>query len=426
MKYIIRKLKNFSMVLVCCTGTHVCAQDSLHISLPEAEKKFSQKNLALLAEKYNIDIARAAVIQARLYNNPSLALSGNLYDPKENRVFNVSNTSGQYDVAVQQLIRLAHKRNKEIALAEINTSMSEDRYYELLRTLRFSLRSNFYDLYYTQQTINGYQKQIDALQKLNSAYEDLQGKGVVTDKDAVRIKSLLYSLKSERAILQDQLIDLQSSLQVLLQNNKTWFIADAIKDETASPNLNDLNLQALVDTAFINRHDLKLAENDLRSSNTNYLLQKALAKPDITLGAEFDKRGSFVDNASFFTVAIDLPFFNRNQGNIKAAKISIDQGKTRLEQQKQEVENDVQRAYSKLLNADKILRSLDPHFQENFQRLLTAITENFEKKNISLVEFTDFCESYKNNVVQFNQLKNQRMQAIEALHFAIGKTMFNN
>ena len=185
-------------------------------------------------------------------------------------------------------------------------------------------------------------------------------------------------------------------------------------------------MPGLIDTAFANRHDLRLAENDLRSVNTNYLLQKALAKPDITLGAEFDKRGSFVDNASFLTLGIDLPFFNRNQGNIKAAKVSIDQGKARLEQQKQEVENDVQRAYGKLLSADKVLRSMDPHFQEKFAHLLLGITENFEKRNISLVEFTDICESYKNNVLQFNQLQDQRAQAIEALHFAIGKTMFNN
>ena len=53
--------------------------------------------------------------------------------------------------------------------------------------------------------------------------------------------------------------------------------------------------------------------------------------------------------------------------------------------------------------------------------LMDAVTENFLKKNISLIEFTDFVESYKNNVLQMNQLQNDRMQAIEALNFAVGK-----
>jgi outer membrane protein, heavy metal efflux system len=73
-----------------------------------------------------------------------------------------------------------------------------------------------------------------------------------------------------------------------------------------------------------------------------------------------------------------------------------------------------------------MLQSFDPGFRDQFEKLLQGITENFEKKNISLIEFTDFIESYKNNIIQMNQLQNDRMQAIEALHFAIGKTIFNN
>lgn len=424
MKHFIPKPAGFVMVLMCFTAMPVFAQDTVRISLPEAEKQFLQKNLSLLAEKYNIDITRAAVVQARLYNNPTLALSGNLYDPKNNRVFNVSNTSGQYDIAIQQLIRMAGKRNKEIMLAETNTKLSENRFFDLLRTLRYSLRSNFYELCYLQRSLAAYQEQISSLEKMSNAYDVLQAKGVVTLKDAVRIRSLLYSLLAERTELQNQESDLQASLQLLLQNNKAWFIADAAKDDITSQQLQQLNLQQLIDTAYANRYDLLLAQNNLLYSNQNYRLQKALAKPDITLGGEFDKRGSFVDNASFLTVGIDLPFFHRNQGNIKAAKISIDQSKVQLNLQQQTVENDVQKAYTKLLNTAKMLQAIDPHFYEQFEHLLQGVTENFQKKNISLIEFTDFYESYKKNILQFNQLQNQQAQAFEALQFAVGKTIF--
>jgi cobalt-zinc-cadmium efflux system outer membrane protein len=123
---------------------------------------------------------------------------------------------------------------------------------------------------------------------------------------------------------------------------------------------------------------------------------------------------------------MDLPFFNRNQGNIKAAKIGIDQSKTVFQQQKLTVENEVQRAYVKVLNTEKILQSIDPDFKNEFEKLLLGITQNFKNRNISLIEFTDFNESYKDNILQFNQLQNERMQAIEALNFSVGKTLFNN
>jgi cobalt-zinc-cadmium efflux system outer membrane protein len=169
-----------------------------------------------------------------------------------------------------------------------------------------------------------------------------------------------------------------------------------------------------------------LAKNSQLYNEQNYKLQKAIAVPDLTLGADFDKRGSFVNNATFLTVGIDLPFFNRNQGNIKAAKYSIDQTKLQVQQEQMTVENEVQTAYSKALNTDKMLESIDPTFRKDFEQLLINITDNFLKKNISLLELTDFYDSYKENLLQLNQLQNDRMQAIETLNFAVGKTLFNN
>jgi len=402
----------------------VFAQDTVRISLPEAEKQFLKNNLSLLAERYNIDIAKAQVIQARLFDNPTITVSGSLYDPDQKKYFNVSNTNGQYDIALQQLVRLAGKRNKEVKLAETSRVLSENKFSELLRTLQYSLRSNFYALYYLQQSENAYGKEISSLERLNSAYESLLAKGIVTLKDAVRIKSLLYSLKAEQTSLQNQLNDQQASMELLLQANKTYFIADQENADLSLSPIGKYDLQSLIDTAYANRTDLRLAENSITYANQNYGLQKALAKPDLTIGAEFDKRGSFVNNASFLTLGMDLPFFKRNQGNIKAAKFEVMQSKTLADLQKQTVENDVQTAWSKLLNTDRMLHSIDPGFETEFEKLLEGVTLNFQKKNISLVEFTDFYQSYKENVLQLNQLYNDRMQAIESLQFAVGKKLF--
>jgi cobalt-zinc-cadmium efflux system outer membrane protein len=412
------------MLLFCSLRSH--AQDTLRITLPEAEKQFLQKNLDLLAEKYNIDISKAEVIQARLYSNPNFSLNGNIYNPQNKKILDVSNKTGEYIVGLQQLIRVAGKRNKEIKLAETGTQLSENRFFDLLRTLRFSLRSNFYDAYYLLNSINAYTDQIASLENLSASYEALKIKGVVTLKDAIRIKSLLYSLKAEQNGLQNQLNDLEAELKILLQDNKTWFVPVVEKNDAIAIAFKQMKLPDLVDTAYQNRFDLKLAANNLLFNQQNLALQKTMAKPDITLGAQFDKRGSFVDNASFFNVAIDLPFFNRNQGNIKAAKFSVDQSKVVLNQQRQRVENEVQSAYTKALNTDKMLQSIDPGFRDEFENLLKAVSENFQKKNISLIEFTDFNESYKNNILQINDLQNQKMQAIETLNFTIGKTILNN
>jgi outer membrane protein, heavy metal efflux system len=425
MKDMTLKRRCFLGMLAFCVCVFAQAQDTLKLTLPEAEKQFLNNNLSLLASKYNIDAASAQVIQAKLYPNPNLQLTGTLYNPKQGKYIDVSNATGEYIVGMQQLILLAGKHNKQIRLADTNVKLAEYRFYDLLRTLRYTLRGDFYNVFYLQNSFNAYQIQINSLENLSNAYEELQAKGVVTLKDAVRIKSLLYSLKAEQTNLQNQINDLQSELRLLLQNNKV-FVVPVIESNLPPPDFNQFNLQSLIDTAYAYRYDLKTAETNLVYSKLNYRLQKAMAVPDLTLGGAFDKRGSFTENASFLNVSIDLPFFNRNQGNIKAAKTGISQSQTELELQKLSVENQVQNSYIKILNISKMLQSMDPQFRLQFEKLLQGITENFQKKNISLIEFTDFYESYKNNILQLNQLQYQRMQAIEDLHFAIGKTLFNN
>ncbi|MGZ3853713.1 MAG: TolC family protein [Flavisolibacter sp.] len=422
-----KRVKNLCVLamLLCCISATAIAQDSLRLTLPEAEQLFLQKNLSLLAEKYNIDIAKAQIIQARLYNNPNFQFSGTIYNPEQKKFFDLSKETGEYIVGAQQLILLAGKRNKQIKLAETNATLGENRFFDLLRTLRFSLRSDFYQAYFIQNSINAYDKQIRSLERLNQTYEQLLAKGVVTLKDAVRIKSLLYSLKAEQTSLQNQFNDVNAEMQLLLQSNQKIIIPVSNIDVASLPPVRELSLQSLTDSAYTNRYDLRQAQNTLLYSEQNYTLQKALATPDLNVGAQFDKRGSFVENASFFNLAIDLPFFNRNQGNIKAAKLTIDQNKLLVEKQTQIVQNDVQHAYANAITTDNMLKSVDSNFRGQFEQLLVSMTENFEKRNISLLEFTDFYDTYKQNVLQMNQLQNARMQAIENLNFAIGKTILN-
>src|SRR4051812_47499447 len=113
-------LVRIAMVLTCLFNAVLQskAQDTTRIALPDAEKQFTAKNLELMAEKYNIDIARAQVLQARVYNNPNLQLVANVYNPDQKKWFDVSNGTGEYIANVQQLIILAGKRNKQIKLAQ--------------------------------------------------------------------------------------------------------------------------------------------------------------------------------------------------------------------------------------------------------------------------------------------------------------------
>ncbi len=61
----LKRLCLAGMIALCAT-LHLHAQDTLRLTMPETDKHCLERNLQLMAERFNIDAARALVLQARL------------------------------------------------------------------------------------------------------------------------------------------------------------------------------------------------------------------------------------------------------------------------------------------------------------------------------------------------------------------------
>jgi len=241
----------------------------------------------------------------------------------------------------------------------------------------------------------------------------------------VRIKAQLYSLQSEYNDLINQLNDKESELRLVLQTQK-YFIDPQV--DTITANAQDplkYSLASLVDSAYNNRSDLLIAKQNTQLSKLNYDYQKSLATPDLTLSAGYDQQGSYINNYNFVGAAIDLPFFNRNQGNIKSAKINIDINNVLQKSTALTMEEQVYRGLQKAIDNDKLYRQIDPTFSASFERLMHEVLINYQKRNITLLDFLDFYESYKQNILQQNQIKFNRMSALEDINYYTGTNFFN-
>jgi cobalt-zinc-cadmium efflux system outer membrane protein len=391
------------------------------LTLPQAENFFLNKNLDLIAQKYSIDSAKATVITANLYDNPDFSYSNAFYNSETHHFFDP-----EMSVQISQLIRLAGKRNKAISLAKSGIKIAEFQFYDLLRTLRFVLRNDFYNIYFLEQSSKLYQVEINALQKIVPAYEEQVKKGFTAPVDALRIKSQLYTLEAEYDNLQTNIENLQAEFKVLIRANPSSFIvAENVVADMNTNMVKQSSYEALVDSAIVNRPDLKALNASIVFNDYNLKLQQAIAKPDITISADYDRLGSYVPNYNAIGISIPLPFFNRNQGNIRNAKIQTEVSKVQYESGLAKVRSDVTTNYITALRSEKLLMGFDPPFEEKMKNVMNEVTINFQKKNITLLEFLDFYNSYKQNVLQMNQLRFNRMSALEQLNFSIGKIIFN-
>jgi outer membrane protein, heavy metal efflux system len=397
------------------------------ISLQQADSTFLDKNLLLLAEKCNVDAARAQVLQSKLWSNPSVSVTQSAYNGayKTNggkKWFDFSQ-NGEMSIQVQQLILLAGKRNKQIKIAELSAQKEEQLYFDLLRTLKYSLHSGFYNIYYLQQSLNVYDKEIDSLSKLIEVFQTQYEKGYVSKKEILRLKSDLLSLQSEKSGLYGQLVSALSDFNVLLHTTGVYYTPAV--DQNHYKTADSIKLESLLDTAYNNRYDLKAAQLDASISQTNYRYQKSMAVPDLMLMAGWDRQGSFIRDYNYVGVQVDLPFFNRNQGNIKTAKLTAQASEYKMQSAEDQVKADVLQAYTIALDAEKNYHNFDHSFISDLDTLNQEMLKNYEKKNISLIEFLDYYEAYKDNALQINGMLYNRINALEGINYSVGKEVTN-
>src|SRR5665213_1841328 len=289
-------------------GKAQMSEDTATVTLPQAEKMFLDSNLQLLAQKYNIDAQQALIIQARLWPNPNLSLN----------------------------------RGPVIPLYDAQSNYPH---------------SNFF------------------LHSENSAGVSqlilLAGKGYISEKEVIRIRAQLYSFRNEYNDLINQINDIQSELRLVLQLKPAVYInplPDSIDLKSLDPDKYSFN--TLIDSAYNNRTDLQIARTNTNINKLTYSYQKALAVPDLTASFSYDRQGSYATNFNAVGLAMDLPFFNRNQGNIRSARSMVDYSIALQKTAEATVEENVARSLQKAYSQNKLYQSIDPSFSGDFERLM--------------------------------------------------------
>jgi cobalt-zinc-cadmium efflux system outer membrane protein len=404
--------------------TTTATVDTLRLTLPEAEQRFAQNNLAIIAQQYNVSIAQAQAVQARLVDNPTVYLEQDLLNRRLARPEVPAGTMGTEVVAsFQQLVSLAGRRKAAGRVAQQNAVVEQFNLQDLLRNLRYQLRTSFYDLYYKQRTLKVYNAEIDSLNRTVGLYQTQYERGNVALKEVIRLKAFLFDLQTEQQALLADMGRNQADLRVLMRDESgAAYRALADGERLKNISLNPFPVAQLTDTAVTVRADLRARLANVEQQNLNLTLQRKLAAPDLALGYTYDRAGSYINNYHALTVGVAVPIFNRNQGNIRAAQAQIGQAQAQADEQRLRVQADVQQAYALAQRADVLYQTTDRNTTP-FARLMEGIERSYAKRVISVVEYLDFYEAYKNEIVQINSLRADRMRAFEQINLAVGKTV---
>ena len=415
----------FLFLLFLLLAGKMCAQQVAGtLTLKEAEQRFLERNLSLIAERYNIDMAQAQVLQAKLFENPVISLEQNVYNRLNGKYFDFGK-EGEAVVEIEQVIHLAGQRNKQVRLEKINKEIAEYQFEEVMRTLRQELNEKFVEVYFLSKSIAIYEKVVNSLQVLLGGMKVQQEKGNISLMEISRLESMLFSLKKEKNERESDLLTTRGELNLLLNLPEDTQVQLSLDEEVLQQlDLSQLSFADL--KAIINeRPDQKIARSTVNASRANLKLQKSMAFPEFSVKGNYDRVGNFINDYFAIGVSLSVPIFNRNQGNIKAARFSIQQAGVQQEYAANRADMELFTAYTSLEKATQLYQSTNMDLERNFEKLITGVNENFTRKNISLLEFIDYYDSYKETCIQLYEIKKNVFLAMENLNTVVGQNVLN-
>ncbi len=413
---------NFRVFIITFCVT-ISAYSQKELSLEKCEAQFLEKNLFLLASNYNIEASKALVIQAKIWDNPTFSSEVNAINPQNNRYFDVG-AKGQKAFAIQQIIYLGGDKKNQVGYARANEEVAVLEFQDILRRLKFQLRKSFYLVYFNNKKIESMDAQIANIDTLVKSFAVQTQKGNLPLIELVRLQSLLLNFKNLRIEIVNNNIEEQANLQLLLNEDQT--IVPTSADNFFEKYIADkqFNIAELDTIAVKNRPDFLLKLKQIEANEWNVKWQKSIAIPDMNIGAGYDQRGGAFVNQTNITFGIPIPLWNRNQGNIKYARTLLDQSKVDKELTFLQLKTEVTAGVNKWKEARYNYSQLSLSTVSDFEKVYTGVLTNFQRRNVSILEFTDFMESYNQMSIQLNEFKKNIIVAGEEINIITNSAIF--
>jgi cobalt-zinc-cadmium efflux system outer membrane protein len=350
------------------------------LTLAELERRALERNPTVAQAEQSIAAAAGLAKQAGLYPNPVVAASG------EEVAAGPIIRGGEFGGGVRQRIVTAGKLGLDRRVAQQSMAITE----EGARAQRQRVLNAVRRLYY-QALSDQYRVEI------RSRLAGLAAESVKITAELANIgqadvpDQLAAEVEAHRAAL--ELVDAEQ------RRERTWKQLAAVvndPDLRPAPLEGDLEQfprldgeQALA-AIYEQSPELRAAEIGVRRAETALTRARKEVIPDIQLsgGMRYNRKLLEADmrpvgKEGFFDIGVELPIFNRNQGNVAAARAEVERARLEVDRTRLELKARLAEAYREyntaLLRADRLRQEMLPKAQRayelylgNFRQLLAA------------------------------------------------------
>jgi cobalt-zinc-cadmium efflux system outer membrane protein len=393
-------------------------QGPVKITLDDAIQMALRHNHNLLAARTTIQQSEDEEITANLRPNPVLIGDAQfipIFQPDQFSSAYIDN-SAQFDLGIGYLFERGKKRQHRLQAAKDQTAVTRSQVTDNERTLTFQVATQFIGVQLAESALGLAQDDLKSFQNTVDISQERYRAGDISEDDFLKIKLQLLQFQTDASQAELAKVQALSDLRQLLgyeSVSSDYDVAGSLDYQPLNAQLEDLQAKALA-----TRPDLRAAQQGVTAATSQYELAKAQGKHDVTAQLNYTHVAD-VSTASLFG-QIQLPIFDRNQGEIARALVAITQSQEQEKAASDQVMTDVEDAYEGLRTNDKIIQIYRSGYLDEAKQDRDISEYSYRRGAASLLDFLDAERSYRATQLAYRQSLAAYLQALEQLREAVG------
>lgn len=410
-------LGSFAATLTLASAACGQSPPVVKIDLDQAIQLALAHNHALQAARSQIPQSQAEEITAAIRPNPLLTYD-DLYVPLTPSEFTGSNINQitEFDLGAAFTWERGHKRAARVEAAKDQTTVTRSQVYDDQRSLTFNVAQQFINVLLAMSQLDFARQDLDSFQKTVDISQSQYKAGAISEGDYLKIHLQLLQFQQDVSSAQLSLVQSRAGLRQYLGYDaipEDFAVAGQLAYTPLHVNKQDLELMALQ-----HRPDLLAAKQGVTAAGSQYQLAKANSKRDLTTAFTYTHVAGI--NSAGFTASIEIPVWDRNQGEIARTHYAIGGAQESEKAAEDLVMTDVENAYGGIESADEVARLYESGYLKQAQDSRDISEYAYKRGAASLLDFLDAERSYRATELAYRQALANYMLAVETAREAVG------
>ena len=387
------------------------------LTVEQAVTEALDHNLSLLAERYNVTVAQAAVTTAALRPNPVVTLG--VLKPDAPLV-DAGLAEDDASVRTDYVLEGGGKRQRRIEQASLAKTVAELQLLDTTRKLVLDVETAFTDVQLAKLNLALARENLDAFNNVVSINAERVRTGDLAQVELARSRLAALQFQNDVQQQASKLEIARTRLNVLLGRAP----GDAV-DVTGDLRRDIVQVEkpALEARALELRPDLRAARSDQARSVADLRLQLANAKIDYTISGEYHREAGagMTGNSYGVFLSVPLPLFNRNQGEVARARAQQTQLETKARALEAGATAELDQAFAEYTAARQIVERIEADMLSQARDVRTTIEYSYRRGEASLVELLDAVRAFNDTTRSYNEARADYARSLYTLDALSGK-----